>query len=97
MFGALVGNHLSSPVPPQTATSNHMRSQLSSRGGGTNTHMSNGYRLSKQERFREREVNMENSILLSKMLDIIKRKRGSAQITSHKHDNNSAIIHTQNS
>jgi hypothetical protein len=31
-----------------------------------------GYRLSKQERLREREVNMENSILLSKMLDIIK-------------------------
>jgi hypothetical protein len=58
--------------------------------------MSNGYRLSKQERFREREVNMENSILLSKMLDIIKRKRGSAQINTHKHDNNSAII-TQNS
>jgi hypothetical protein len=31
-----------------------------------------GYRLSKQERLREREVNFENSVLLSKMLDIIK-------------------------
>ena len=31
-----------------------------------------GYRMTKQERLREREVNMENSILLSKMLDIIK-------------------------
>ena len=31
-----------------------------------------GYRMSKQERLREREVNFENSVLLSKMLDIIK-------------------------
>jgi len=36
-----------------------------SNGGG-------GYKLSKQERLREREVHMQNSILLGKMLDIIK-------------------------
>ena len=33
------------------------------------------YRQSRAEKLREREVNYENSILLGKMLDIIKRRR----------------------
>jgi hypothetical protein len=71
MYEALVGNQLSPLALAPTTNNNYLRSQLSSRG--------TSYRLSKQERLREREVNLENSILLSKMLDIIKRKRGSAQ------------------
>jgi hypothetical protein len=86
MYGALVGS------PPNTA-GGHMRSQLSSRGTAANN---GGYRMSKQERLREREVNFENSILLSKMLDIIKRKRGSANLipgqTKHIHTETSAIV-----